>query len=134
MGGWAGGLASARQRACCAVGLLWAPLLRGGYVPRQHSAGALPGSQTHARRCLPLAAGALAQYSSAPMGGLLQRYAAACTRPHETYSNEDVSPPGVLAGCLAGSRALAVPAVCKPPRCLAVRWLWRRGLPRLRAL
>lgn len=41
-------------------------------------------------------AGALTQYSSAPMGGLLQRFAAACTRPHETYTNEDVSRPARL--------------------------------------
>lgn len=36
-------------------------------------------------------AGKLTQYSSAPMGGLLQRFAHACRRPHETYTNEDVS-------------------------------------------
>jgi hypothetical protein len=35
-------------------------------------------------------AGALTQYSSSPIGGMLQRFARACGRPHETYTNEDV--------------------------------------------
>jgi hypothetical protein len=37
-------------------------------------------------------AGALTQYSSSPIGGMLQRFARACGKPHETYTNEDVRP------------------------------------------
>ncbi|PRW45392.1 hypothetical protein C2E21_5816 [Chlorella sorokiniana] len=75
--------------------------------------------------------GKLTQYSSAPMGGLLQRFAHACGRPHETYTNEDLYSHHVLAR-LASDAEEAAGAGAQHARTLPSFWAAKAALERQR--
>ncbi|KAI7838489.1 hypothetical protein COHA_007751 [Chlorella ohadii] len=75
--------------------------------------------------------GKLTQYSSAPMGGLLQRFAHACGRPHETYTNEDLYSHHVLAR-LASDAEEAAGAGTQRTRTLPSFWAAKAALERQR--